>query len=78
MDFMMWFENALGPIRWRPDGNGAARCPFHDDRRPSLSVHRWKGAWKCFAGCGHGGIRDLAERLGVRAPWRWGDESHYL
>ncbi|MEM2460939.1 MAG: CHC2 zinc finger domain-containing protein [Candidatus Hadarchaeales archaeon] len=48
-------------------GNGFfARCPFHDDRRPSLHISmvggRW--LWYCF-GCGAGGDeRDLARRLG--------------
>ena len=35
----------------------SARCPFHDDHAPSLSMFRCSnGGWflKCFAGCGHG------------------------
>lgn len=65
----------------RPNGSGWAqgRCPFHDDKAASLSVHAG-GGWKCFAGCGQGdmvafhqrrtgltfadAVRDL---LGVRA-----------
>ncbi len=69
-DYHAWWERHLRPIRWRADGNGMARCPFHNDRQPSLSIHRWKGTWKCFAGCGAGGVRDFARRLGVRPPWR--------
>ena len=30
------------------------KCPFHDDREPSLSVNQEKGLWNCF-GCGAGG-----------------------
>jgi hypothetical protein len=30
------------------------RCPFHDDRNPSLSL--LGGFWRCWAGCGQGGI----------------------
>ena len=30
------------------------RCPFHDDRRPSLSVNPEKEKWHCF-GCNAGG-----------------------
>lgn len=30
------------------------RCPFHDDRRPSLSL--LGGFWRCWAGCGEGGL----------------------
>jgi len=70
-DWKPWFEHVLGrPLRWGANGNAQTRCPFHDDDSPSLSVHRWKGAWRCFAGCGAGGIRDFARRLGVRLPWR--------
>lgn len=35
------------------------RCPFHEDRTPSLSVNLDKGTWKCFAGCGEGGLIDF-------------------
>ncbi len=69
-DFAPFFERHLGRIRWRSDGNGQARCLFHPDRSPSLSVNRYKGTWKCFAGCGAGGVRDFARRLGVSPPWR--------
>jgi hypothetical protein len=30
------------------------RCPFHDDRNPSLSL--LGGFWRCWAGCGQGGL----------------------
>lgn len=35
-------------------GKAKARCPFHDDHNPSLSVDSSKMIYKCFA-CGHGG-----------------------
>jgi hypothetical protein len=31
-----------------------ARCPFHDDTRPSLQVNEQKGLWRCFV-CDIGG-----------------------
>ena len=31
-----------------------ARCPLHDDRRPSLRLDPTKGVWHCFP-CGEGG-----------------------
>lgn len=41
--------------------SGTAVCPFHEDRRPSLSVRA--GRWRCF-GCGaHGDAFDWAERF---------------
>jgi len=55
-----------------------ARCPFHADRTPSLSVSPAKQLWHCF-GCGAGGdvfaflqkfeglsFGELLRRLGVR------------
>ncbi len=43
--------------------HGKALCPWHDDRRPSLSFDPRTGRCKCFA-CGAGGSSiDLAARL---------------
>lgn len=36
------------------NGNAQALCPFHDDRKPSLSVNLKNGLWQCF-GCGASG-----------------------
>jgi len=52
-----YFESKLGQIRWRDD-QGTANCPFHHDRRPSLSVNAAKGLFCCHA-CGVKG--DLVE-----------------
>lgn len=41
-------------------------CPFHDDRHPSLSL--LGGFWRCWAGCGQGGLyafRRLARERGM-------------
>lgn len=49
------------------NGTGWAqgRCPFHDDRDASLSVHldSTRGCWKCFAGCGQGDLVAFHMRL---------------
>ena len=47
------------------DGSVKARCPMHDDHRPSLSIHPVRG-WKCFAGCGEGRLTALAFKLKIR------------
>src|SRR5438094_7834355 len=58
-----YFETRLnGQLR----GSGPEmrlRCPFHEDRSPSLSVNVDKGTWKCFAGCGEGGLIDFEMKL---------------
>ncbi len=41
----------------------SVRCPFHDDRQASLSIHADKGVWNCFAGCGAGGILEFEKRF---------------
>ena len=47
----------------RADG----RCPFHEDRHPSFWLNLDTGAWGCWVpGCGKGGLRSLARRLGIR------------
>lgn len=61
--------------------NYTGKCPFHNDKNPSMSVHREKNLFKCFS-CGAGGdtlaflmkienktygevIRDLADEQGI-------------
>lgn len=68
--FAQRFEAALEAAGTRlgsPKANGwqLGRCPFHQDRNPSFSVTFQLGAWKCFAGCGAGGLNSLALRLGI-------------
>lgn len=44
--------------------DGKVRCPFHEDRTPSLHVYDHPDdGWCCFAGCGGGSIVDFASRL---------------
>ncbi|GAF26896.1 predicted P-loop ATPase and inactivated derivatives [Moorella thermoacetica Y72] len=62
-----WLEQNLPGIKWHGD-EGQARCPFHDDHNPSFFINRRKGAWRCWAGCGQGGLKELAARLGVEPP----------
>lgn len=41
-----------------------ARCPFHDDSRPSFSANVETGLWICHAGCGKGNYAQFLSRLG--------------
>lgn len=72
-------------VRLRRAGkNWLGLCPFHEDRKPSLTVEPIKGIYKCFA-CGKGGnvftflaeingwtfpeaVRYLAGQLGIEIP----------
>jgi hypothetical protein len=61
-----YFEEVLS---LRPNGKPQrkARCPFHEDRRPSLSVNLDTGLWTCFAdsGCGNGNRKEFERRLAM-------------
>src|SRR6266851_6961554 len=63
-----FFGQHLKGVKWRSSGEGQAKCPFHDDRKASLSVNRESGLWFCFA-CNLGSTaREFADRLKVEAP----------
>jgi|SRR5665811_198582 len=47
-------ERLTGLREYGPN-RAIGRCPFHDDRRPSLSL--LDGFWRCWAGCGEGGVQ---------------------
>ena len=51
----------LGPSPGRRGARGRLwwRCPFHDDKNPSLNVDPHKGCWKCYGCAKHGDAADL-------------------
>src|SRR5271167_4650157 len=51
-----YFETRLQGQRLSYTRETKVRCPFHQDRTPSMSVNMEKGLWKCFASCGEGGL----------------------
>jgi 5S rRNA maturation endonuclease (ribonuclease M5) len=58
--FLKYFESRLAENGMRRSGAGfMARCPFHQDRTPSLSINVSAGVWKCHGGCGQGGLIDF-------------------
>lgn len=58
--YLKYFETRLAENRMRRSAGGyVARCCFHDDKNPSLSINAEKGVWKCHAGCGDGGILEF-------------------
>jgi len=44
---------------------GKNKCPFHDDKTPSMAVWLNNGVWfwKCWAGCGSGTVVDAAMKV---------------
>lgn len=45
-----------------------AKCPWHEDRSRSFTFNVASGGWKCHAGCGSGGLKEIAERSQVPFP----------
>lgn len=54
-------------IGWPLGTNGRTACPLHRGSNPSAFSYVDHG-YTCFAGCGGGGVRDLAEQLGLQRP----------
>jgi hypothetical protein len=59
---------ALGCKARSHRGNYQARCPAHNDRRPSLSIRNADGGrlqLHCFSGCSFSEIVDALEQRGI-------------
>lgn len=58
-------------IRWRGDEGQARPLPTHGgpDQKPSFTVNAAKGAWYCHTENLGGGVKELAQRLGVEPPF---------
>lgn len=82
-EFKTYYEGQLGKINWNGK-EGTARCPFHDDTKPSLSVNAETGSYCCH-GCRKKGsifhfqkekyglsfseaLKELAIVAGIREP----------
>ena len=60
-----FFGRYVEGIKTGLDGQRSCKCPFHEDRQASFSFNAEKGVWKCHAGCGEGGLKDFARKLGL-------------
>jgi AAA domain/CHC2 zinc finger len=54
-----YFEARLPEHHFTSKDEQMAKCPFHQDRTASLSLHMERGVFKCHAGCGEGGLIDF-------------------
>lgn len=56
-----YFESKLSAVRWLGD-QGTARCPFHHDRHPSLSIDGTRGLFFCHACEAKGNLVEFERR----------------
>jgi CHC2 zinc finger len=54
-----YYQPIFGSLQFNASGWTQVRCLFHEDRHASLSIHRERGAFRCFA-CGARGADLLA------------------
>ena len=72
-DIALVIENFV-PLKRSGNGRYVGRCPFHNDRSPSMNVNPSLGIYKCFA-CGAGGdvfkFVQEHEKLDFRGAIEW-------
>jgi hypothetical protein len=44
-----YYHPIFGSLRFNASGWAQVCCVFHEDRHASLSIHRERGAFRCFA-----------------------------
>ncbi len=57
----------LVPASNKDKDQKAAKCPFHEDGKASLSVNVGTGLWHCHAGCGGGSVIDLLAKMNAKS-----------
>jgi CHC2 zinc finger len=50
-----YYQPIFGDLRFNASGWAQVRCVFHEDGHASLSIHRQRGAFRCFACNARGG-----------------------
>ncbi|MGH6847622.1 MAG: CHC2 zinc finger domain-containing protein [Methylocella sp.] len=50
-----YYQPIFGDLRFNASGWAQVRCVFHEDGTASLSIHRERGAFRCFAYAARGG-----------------------
>ncbi len=65
MDYLEFFSSHLEGIKHSYGDEYVAKCPFHEDTKPSFGFNVEKGAWICRTGCGQGGIKAFKEKMGI-------------
>jgi hypothetical protein len=50
-----YYQPIFGELRFNASGWAQVRCVFHEDGHASLSIHRERGAFRCFTCNARGG-----------------------
>jgi hypothetical protein len=65
-----YYKPIVGHLRFNAAGWAQVRCVFHEDGHASLSIHRERGAFRCFACNVRGGDILAFERLRSGADFK--------
>jgi putative DNA primase/helicase len=63
LDIKNYYEGELTSIKWDSKGQGTAKCPFHSDTKPSLSVDSKKGLFNCYGCKAKGNIFEFYKKM---------------
>jgi 5S rRNA maturation endonuclease (ribonuclease M5) len=64
-EWIDFYGSRLQAFRKLNDKQAQGRCPFHEDRNPSLSMELTNGLWTCHGGCGSGNAIDFADKMRI-------------
>lgn len=59
LDIPAFYAEELPGVNWNGKDTTKARCPFHEDHNPSLSITKSTGAFKCFSCLTRGSVFDF-------------------
>lgn len=65
-----YYQPIFGDLRFNARGWAQVRCVFHEDGHASLSIHRERGAFRCFACDARGGDMLAFEMLRSGADFK--------
>lgn len=65
-----YYQPIVGELRFNASGWAQVRCVFHEDGHASLSIHRERGAFRCFACDARGGDMLAFEMLPSGADFK--------
>lgn len=62
--YQQYYEHRLAAKLFVPSANGfEAQCPFHSDRKPSMSINVEKGVWNCHSCKAKGGVIHFEQKF---------------
>ena len=75
MNLELLFKRYVKDLRHSNNNQYVGRCPFHDDKKASLSINMDRGVYNCHACGATGNAYTMAKELGHENPTQFLDKS---